>query len=95
MGTPRSDSAGLSGVGKGYIEKPADVRRGSGKAAAMALRAVCSGIGIQDSNQNKTVPKVLMMLSAPTICESTTNRPCQTASFWQAGQPRDRQPPPH
>ena len=42
---PHYDSPGLSEVGKGYLEK---------SAAAMALRAACSGIKIQDSKQNKT-----------------------------------------
>ena len=50
---PHYESAGLSEAGKGYIEKPAAVRKGSGKAAAMALRAACSGIEIQDSKQTK------------------------------------------
>ena len=54
MGIPHYDSASLSEAGKGCIEKPAAVRKGSGKAAAMALRAACSGIKIQDSKQNKT-----------------------------------------
>ena len=43
-GTPHYDGASSSGVGKGYLEKP---------AAAMALRAACSGLQIQDSKQNK------------------------------------------
>ena len=37
---------------KGYIEKPAAIRKGNGKAAAMALRAACSGI--QNKVQTKT-----------------------------------------
>ena len=52
--TPHYNRASWFGVGKVILEKPAAVRRGSSKAAAMALRAACSGIKIQDSKQNKT-----------------------------------------
>ena len=53
---PHYDGASSSGVGKGYIEKPAIVRKGSGKPAALALRAACSGLKIKDGKQTVLVP---------------------------------------
>ena len=54
-GTPHYDCAGWSGVRKGFMYKnPSLSARGSGKAAAMALRAPSSGIQIKDNKQTST-----------------------------------------
>ena len=47
MGIPHYDGASLSGVGKGYLEKP---------AAAMALRAACSGLSNKTNNDMQLKP---------------------------------------